>query len=411
MAADDAPGRRSSGLTLQARDAAIVGVHEYPSRDVEGTVSPLQIKAESAARALADAGLEWRDVDAVYDAGEGGGMAGLTIADYFGIRPRVIDTTGVGGTSYEYHAAHAKRDIAAGKARVALLTYGSTAHSHARAIGVGGRGGFVGHPADNMDQFAGMTLVANYAMAAHRHMHDYGTTSEQLAEISVATRYHAMRNPEAVKAMEDLEFLDIRETTVADVVNSRMIADPLHLLECCMISDGGGAVVIAAPEVARDCRKAPVWLLGTGEATRYPENGGDITTSAANQSGPEAFGEAGVTPQEIDVAMIYDSFSITVLTILEDLEFCPKGEGGRWVEGGRLRFDRPADGPALNTDGGGLSSNHPGMRGIFLLIEAARQLRGESCSQVEGAKLAVAHGNGGMLGSRHCAGTVILGRD
>ena len=411
MAADVAPGRRSSGLTLQARDAAIVGVHEYPSRDVEGTVSPLQIKAESAARALADAGLEWRDVDAVYDAGEGGGMAGLTIADYFGIRPRVIDTTGVGGTSYEYHAAHAKRDIAAGKARVALLTYGSTAHSHARAIGVGGRGGFVGHPADNMDLFAGMTLVANYAMAAHRHMHDYGTTSEQLAEISVATRYHAMRNPEAVKAMEDLEFLDIRETTVADVVNSRMIADPLHLLECCMISDGGGAVVIAAPEVARDCRKAPVWLLGTGEATRYPENGGDITTSAADQSGPEAFGEAGVTPQEIDVAMIYDSFSITVLTILEDLEFCPKGEGGRWVEGGRLRFDRPADGPALNTDGGGLSSNHPGMRGIFLLIESARQLRGESCSQVEGAKLAVAHGNGGMLGSRHCAGTVILGRD
>ena len=398
-------------MTLQARDAAIVGVHEYPSRDVKGTFGPLQIKAESAARALADAGLEWRDVDAVYDAGEGGGMAGLAIADYFGIRPRVIDTTGVGGTSYEYHAAHAKRDIAAGKARVALLTYGSTAHSHARAIGVGGRGGFVGHPADNMDQFAGMTLVANYAMAAHRHMHDYGTTSEQLAEISVATRYHAMRNPEAVKAMEDLEFLDIRETTVADVVNSRMIADPLHLLECCMISDGGGAVVIAAPEVARDCRKAPVWLLGTGEATRYPENGGDITTSAANQSGPEAFGEAGVTPQEIDVAMIYDSFSITVLTILEDLEFCPKGEGGRWVEGGRLRFDRPADGPALNTDGGGLSSNHPGMRGIFLLIEAARQLRGESCSQVEGAKLAVAHGNGGMLGSRHCAGTVILGRD
>ncbi len=411
MAADVAPGRRSSGLTLQARDAAIVGVHEYPSRDVQGTFGPLQIKAESAARALADAGLEWRDVDAVYDAGEGGGMAGLAIADYFGIKPRVIDTTGVGGTSYEFHAAHAKRDIAAGKAGVALLTYGSTAHSHARAIGVGGRGGFVAHPADNMDRFAGMTLVANYAMAAHRHMHDYATTSEQLAEISVATRYHAMRNPEAVKAMQDLEFLDIRETTVADVVNSRMIADPLRLLECCMISDGGGAVVIAAPDVARDCRKAPVWLLGTGEAARYPENGGDITTSAANQSGPEAFGEAGVTPQEIDVAMIYDSFSITVLTILEDLEFCPKGEGGRWVEGGRLRFDRPADGPALNTDGGGLSSNHPGMRGIFLLIEAARQLRGESCSQVEGAKLAVAHGNGGMLGSRHCAGTVILGRD
>ncbi len=397
-------------MSTQTRDAAIVGIHEYPSRDVEGEVSPLQIKAESAARALEDAGLSWNDVDAIYDAGDGGGMAGLTISEYFGLKPRVINTTGVGGSSYEYHAAHAKRDIAAGKASVALLTYGSTAHSNARAIGVGGRGGG-GHPADNMDMFAGMTLVANYAMVAHRHMFEYGTTSAQLAEISIATRCHAMRNPEAVKAMEDLEFLDIRETTIDDVVNSRMIADPLHLLECCMISDGGGAVIIAAADVARDCRKTPVWILGTGEATKYPENGGDITTSAAVQSGPQAFGEAGVTPQEIDIAMIYDSFSITVLALLEDLGFCAKGEGGAWVEGGRLRFDRPDDGPALNTDGGGLSSNHPGMRGIFLLLEATRQLRGESCSQVDGAKLAVAHGNGGMLGSRHCAGTVVLGRD
>ena len=395
----------------QSRDAAIVGIHEYPSRDVEGEVSPLQIKAASAAAALLDAGLNWSDVDAIYDAGEAGGMTGLTIAEYFGLSPRVINTTNVGGSSYEFHAAHALRDIRAGKAKVALLSYGSTAHSSARAIGVGGRGGASMHPAENMDSFAGMTLIANYAMVAQRHMYEYGTTSEQLAEISVATRMHAMRNPEAVKAMEDLEFLDIRETTIADVVNSRMIADPLHLLECCMISDGGGAVVIASPEVARNCRKAPVWILGSGEATQYPTNGGDMTTSAAAQSGPIAFAEAGVSPAEIDIAMIYDSFSITVLTLLEDLGFCPKGEGGRWVEGGRLRFDRPADGPALNTDGGGLSSNHPGMRGIFLLLEATRQLRGESTSQVKDAKLAVAHGNGGMLGSRHAAGTIILGSD
>ena len=206
-------------------------------------------------------------------------------------------------------------------------------------------------------------------------------------------------------------FLDIRETTIDDVVNSRMIADPLHLLECCMISDGGGAVVIASADVARNCKKSPVWILGSGEATKYPEIGGDITSSAGVQSGVRAFGEAGISPAEIDIAMIYDSFSITVLALLEDLGFCKKGEGGAWVEGGRLRFDRPGDGPALNTDGGGLSSNHPGMRGIFLLIEAARQLRDESCSQVADAKLAVAHGNGGMLGSRHAAGTIILGRD
>ena len=397
-------------MVSQVRDAAIVGIHEYPSRDVEGLLSPLQIKAASASAALEDAGLTWQDVDAIYDAGDGGGMSGLTISEYFGLKPNVIDTTNVGGSSYEYHAAHARRDIAAGKARVALLTYGSTAHSNARAIGVGGRGGG-SHPVENMETFAGMTLVSNYAMVAQRHMYDYGTTSEQLAEISIATRLHAMRNPQAVKAMEDLEFLDIRETSIEDVVSSRMIADPLHLLECCMISDGGGAVVIASAEVARDCRHTPVWILGAGEATKYPENGGDITTSAAVQSAPAAFAEAGITPAEIDIAMIYDSFSITVLTLLEDLGFCAKGEGGAWVEGGRLRFDRPQDGPALNTDGGGLSSNHPGMRGIFLLIEAARQLRGESCSQVNDAKLAVAHGNGGMLGSRHCAGTVILGRD
>ena len=319
----------------------------------------------------------------------------------------------VGGSSYEYHAAHAKRDLAAGKARVALLTYGSTSHSNAWAIGVGARGGAgVPMPADNMEGFTGMTLVSNYAMVAHRHMHQYGTTSEQLAEIAVATRYHAMRNPEAVAAMNALEFLDIRETTIEDVVGSRMIADPLHLLECCMISDGGGAVVIAAPEVARDCQRSP--RSGSSAAARRRATRRTAATSRPappRSPGRSAFGEAGVTPAEIDVAMIYDSFTITVLTILEDLGFCKKGEGG--AVGGRAAVcaSTGSGGPALNTDGGGLSSNHPGMRGIFLLIEAARQLRGESTSQVKDARLAVAHGNGGMLGSRHCAGTVILGRD
>jgi len=395
-------------MPSQLRDAAIVGIAEYPKRKAPG-VSALQIKADCASRALADAGLSWKDVDAIYDAGDAGARSGLSISEYFNIRPKVIDTTMVGGSSYEYHAIAARSAISQGRARVALLTYGSTARSNMMAIGAGGMGGGVS-PSDNMESAWGSTLIANYAMVAHRHMYDYGTTSEQLAEISVATRAHAMRNPEAVQAMTDLEFMDIRELTVEDVVQSRIIADPLHLLECCMISDGGGAVVIASADVARDTPKDPVWILGGGEATKYPENGGDVTVTAGAQSGPTAFGEAGVTPSDIDIAMIYDSFSITVLAILEDLGFCKKGEGGSWVEGGRLRFDG-SNGPALNTDGGGLSSNHPGMRGIFLLIEATRQLRGESHSQVEGAQLAVAHGNGGMLGSRHCAGTVILGRD
>jgi acetyl-CoA C-acetyltransferase len=399
-------------MVTSRRDAAITGIYEYPLRDVKSATSPLQIKAECAARALEDAGLGWQDIDAVYDAGDGAGMAGLSIAEYFGIRPTVIDTTMVGGSSYEFHAAHAKRAIASGKAKVALLTYGSIAHSQTARIGTGGRMG-VGPPSpvSNMEDSWGMTLISNYALVANRHMHQYGTTSEQLAEISVVTRAHAMRNPEAVRGMTDLGLEPgVREITIEEVVTSRMIADPLHLLESCIISDGGGAVVIAAADVARDCRQRPVWLLGTGEATKYPENGGDITTSAAAQSGPPAFGEAGVTPAEIDIAMIYDSFTITVLTILEDLGFCKKGEGGAYVQGGRLRFDAPG-GPALNTDGGGLSSNHPGMRGIFLLIEAARQLRGQSTSQVPDARLAVAHGNGGMLGSRHAASTIILGRD
>ena len=394
-------------MASQSRDAAIVGIYELPERKVAG-LSPLQIKAECAAKALADAGLTWSDVDAIYDAGEAGG--GMSVAEYFGLHPRVMDTTGVGGSSYEFHAAHARRDIAAGRANVALLTYGSIQASAATRRDTGAGGGGVPDPDSNMGRPWGQTLISMYAMAAQRHMHEFGTTSEQLAEIATATRAHAMRNPQAVKAMEDLLFRDIRETTVEDVVTSRMIATPLRLLDCCMVSDGGGAVIIASPEVARGCAKPPVWIIGAGEAIGYRENGGDITTSAGAQSAPIAFGEAGVRPGEIDIAMVYDSFTITVLILLEDLGFCAKGEGGAWVEGGRLRWDRPG-GPALNTDGGGLSSNHPGMRGIFLLLEAARQLRGESTSQVEGAALAVAHGNGGQLANQHSGGTIVLARD
>ena len=392
------------------RSAAIVGIHEYPSRLAPG-VSAMEIKLDSIRAALDDAGLAWGDIDALYDAGDGEAGGGLQLSAYLGLRPSVIDTTQVGGSSFEFHAAHAMRDIAAGKCRVAILSYGSTSASNRVAIGTGGMGarGMGPNWQANMELPYGSTLIANYALVKRRHMHEYGTTTEQLAGISVATRRHAMRNPEAVRAMTDLEFVGVNEIEPKDVLDSRIVADPLHLLECCMISDGGGAVVIASSEVARDARKPPVWLIGSGEAVKYRENGGDITTGAGAQSGPIAFGEAGVSPGEIDVAMIYDSFTVTVAVCLEDLGFCAKGEAGGFVAGGRLAFDGP--GPALNTDGGGLSSNHPGMRGIFLLIEAARQLRGESHSQVADARLAVAHGNGGSLGGTHTGGTVILARD
>ena len=394
----------------QTREAAIVGIHEYPLRVAPG-VSALQIKAASASKALEDAGLSWQDVDAVYDTGSHQNIGGLGISEYLGLNPRLIDNTSVGGTSYEFQAHHAATMIASGKASVALLTYGSTSHSDRRAIGTAGATG-QGSPTpfNNMEDPWGMTLISGYGMVKARHMHQYGTTNEQFAEISVATRYHAMRNPEAVKAMTDLEFVGVNEITTQDVLDSRMIAWPLHLLECCMVSDGGGAVVIASKEVARNCKKPPVWIIGGAEATKYRENGGDITVSAGGQSGPRAFEDAGVSPSEMDVLMAYDSFSITVMCMIEDLGFCKKGEGGDYVSQGILKFDQTG-GPALNTDGGGLSSNHAGERGIFLLLEATRQLRGESNSQVDNAKLAVAVGNGGQLGARHATSPTILAAD
>src|SRR5256712_7934430 len=384
----------------QRRDAAIVGINEYPLRVAPG-VSPLQIKAASAARALDDAGLSWADVDAVYDTGGDQNIGGLGISEYFGFKPRVIDTTYVGGSSFEFQANHSLTMLASVKCNVALLTYGSTAHADRRAIGTAGATG-VG-PAtfiNNMEDPWGLTLIGNYAMVKTRHMHQYGTTNEQFAHISVATRRHAMRNPEAVKAMTDLEFVGVREITVNDVLESRLIAYPLRLLECCMVSDGGGAVVIASSAVARHCRKKPVWIIGSGEATKYRENGGDITVSAGAQAAPIAFGEAGVSPAEIDVLTAYDSFSITVMCLIEDLGVCKKGEGGQFVSDGQLVFDDPRK-PALNTDGGGLSSNHPGQRGLFLLLEATRRLAGESTSQAKAAKLAAPGGKAGQPGAHH----------
>ena len=395
----------------QKREAAIVGIHEYPLRVVGSGTSALQIKAASAAKALEDAGLRWDDVDAIYDTGSHQNVGGLGISEYLGLHPRVIDNTAVGGTSYEFHANHAAKMISAGKCEVALLTYGSTAHSDRRNIGTAGAtSAGPATPFGNMEDSWGMTLISNYGMVKKRHQYQYGTTDEQFAEISVVTRKHAMRNPEAVKAMNDLDFVGVNEITVQDVIESRVIAHPHHLLECCMISDGGGAVVIASPRVAANCAQKPVWIIGTGEATKYRENEGDITVSAGAQSGPIAFADAGVSPAEIDVLMAYDSFSVTVMCLIEDLGFCGKGEGGTYVAQGHLGFDDSRR-PSMNTDGGGLSSNHPGERGIFLLLESARQLRGQSTSQVDSAKLACAVGNGGMLGSRHATGVTILASD
>lgn len=383
--------------------AAIVGVYEYPERVIPDR-SVLQLKAYCAAKALEDAGLAWSDVDGLYDAGEGGGgIAVMALAEYFGLHPRALNGTSTGGSSYEVLAAAAARDIQLGQAKVALITYASRQRSQRPAMG-----GFRSSvPHNQMEDAWGNTLIGQYALATRRHMYEYGTTSEQLAEIAVVTRKHATRNPDAVAGLAALGIKNTGPITVEDVMASKVIADPLHLLDCCLVSEGAGAVVMASREVVADTARPPAWVLGSGVALGYLENDAAVSSSAAAESGRRAFEESGVSPQDVDIAMMYDSFTYTVLTGLEDLGFCKKGEGGEYVSGGRLAFDSGSR-PALNTDGGGLSSNHPGMRGIFLLIEAARQLRGTSTSQVDGARIAVAHGNGGWLSGRHCASTVVL---
>jgi len=360
-------------------------------------MTEMQLHAQALQRVLVDSGLRKEEIDGVFCSSQTMGMPTVMLCEYLRIFLRYSDSTSIGGSSFEAHLNHAVAAIRAGKCEVALISYGSTQlSSRGRMLGTGGRPASI--PEDTYESPYGNILVGAYAMAARRHMHQYGTTSEQLAEIAVVTRRHAGLNPLAM----------YREPiTVQDVLHSRMIADPLHLFDCCVVSDGGGAVLVTTEERARDLKQPPVYVLGSSEGhthahiTQMP----DLTVTAAAMTAPRAFAEAGVSPADIDMAMIYDSFTITVLLLLEDLGFCKKGEGGAFVQNGRIALGGQLP---INTDGGGLSSNHPGMRGIFLIIEAVRQLRGQGGPrQVPGAKLAVAHGSGGLLSSQ---ATTILGR-
>ena len=388
------------------RGAAIVGINEHITR-YSPDKSELQIQGESVIKALEDAGLTKHDVEGLFTASSSIRNSGLNLADYLDMYPKYVDNTTVGGGSFEFHLSHALTAIAAGRINCAVITYSSLARSGGVSVGTGGVARF-GHPRldpspDSFEELYGLTTVGLYAMIAQRHMHLYGTTSEQLAEVAVAIRKHASMNPEA---------LFRTPITVDDVVNARVISSPLHLLDCCVITDGGGAVVVASPELARNCKQSPVWVLGVGEALAHQGAGKrNLMEIAAKQSTTPAFDMAGVTHKDIDMAMIYDSFTITVIETLEDLGFCKKGEGGDFVSGGRLEIGGELP---INTDGGGLSSNHPGMRGIFLLLEATRQLRHQfegTPRQVPNCNIALCHGTGGALGSRHSGGTVILGRD
>jgi len=376
--------------------AVIAGVYEHPTRWAPDKTQ-YQICAESARGALADAGLTIRDVDGFLTAGVGP-IGIMTLAEHLNLTPRFHDSTNIGGSSFVAHALHAAAAIAAGLCEVALIVYGSTASSDRFAVGTGGLTS--GDPPDQFEVPFGPTVLNAYALCAQRHMHEFGTRSEQLAEIAVTARRHAAMNP-AAKYRDPI--------TVDDVLASRVVSSPLHLLDCCIISDGGGAVVVVGAERARDLPKRAVRILGGAESLCHTAAGRrDLTEMAAKESGPRALAMAGVTHDAVDLCMLYDSFTITVLLTLENLGFCRKGEGGSFVQGGRLAL-----GGALptNTDGGGLSSNHPGMRGIFLVIEAVRQLRGDcGARQVPECQVALCHGTGGMLGLRHSGVTMILGR-
>jgi acetyl-CoA C-acetyltransferase len=376
--------------------AFIVGAYEHPDRVIPDR-SVSQIHAEIAAGVLADAGVKMADVDGLFCVG-GIGMLPVVLAEYLGLNNlKYLDSTAVGGSSPVYQIGHAAAAIAEGKCSIALVSLANRPRSEAQPRGVNTS------PESSFEIVYGSSTLGMYALAAQRHMYQYGTTSEQLAWVKVAASEHAQYNPHALLR---------KPVTVEDVVNSPMLSDPLHRLDCCVVTDGGGAVILASPEVARQLGRTRVKILGQGESPKHADNGHiDLTYTGARWSGPRAFAEARVAPGDIKYASIYDSFTITVVETLEDLGFCEKGQGGHFVEDGGLR----ARGGKLpvNTDGGGLCNNHPGMGGMMKVLEGVRQMRGDAAPEVQvpNCDLALVHGTGGSLGTRMASATLILGTE
>jgi acetyl-CoA C-acetyltransferase len=382
--------------------AYIAGAFEHPTRKAPDK-SIAQLHAEVAAGALADAGLSKDDVDGYFCAADAPGFGASSMIDYMNLKVRHIDSTELGGCSYIVHVAHAAEAIALGKCNVALITLAGRPRSEGHS-GTIARAPNPAQPDAAWEYPYGVATVNGYGMCAMRHMHQYGTTSEQLAWIKVAASHHAQHNPNAM--LRDV-------VTVEEVVNSPIISDPLHRLDCCVVSDGGGALIVVKPEIAKTLKRPKVKIIGAGEALKHPRAGDvDITYSGAVWSGPRAFEESGVKPADIKYASIYDSFTITVLMQIEDLGFCEKGQGGKFVSDGNL-ISGTGKLP-FNTDGGGLCNNHPSNRGgMTKVIEAVRQLRGEAhpAVQVKNCDLALAHGTGLQLSTRHGSATVILERE
>jgi len=382
--------------------AYIAGAFEHPARKVVDR-SCASLHAEVAAGALHDAGLGLEDVDGYFCAGDAPGLGPVAMCDYLGLEVSHVDSTDTGGSAPIIHVIHAAQAIMAGKCKVALVTLAGVPRGQPEIHAEGVRG-YRNSPDFEFEQYTGLTNPGAYALVARRHMHDYGTTSEQLAWIKVAASHHAQHNPHAM--LRNL-------VTTWEVLDSPMVADPLHRLDCCVVSDGGGALVVVSPEIMRTLNRPSIRIMGSGQSPKGIGNGRtQLTFSGAARAGPSAFAEAGVQPADIDYASIYDSFTITVLIQLEDLGFCPKGQGGRFVADGGLISG--VGRLPVNTDGGGLCNNHPSNRGgMSRLIETVRQLRGEAhpAVQVENCRLALASGIGGSLGTRHGAAVMILERE
>ncbi len=369
--------------------AALAGLGEAPGRSSE------EIAVEASVKALAEAGLTTRHVDAVFGSlpGNANPLSALLIAEMLGIQPKFSDNNRTGGSTFLSYTLMAAMALAEGLCDTALIFYGSNQRTASGKLISSVK------PFAHEAPYAPIFPATSYALAASRHMHEYGTTREQLAAVAVAARAWANLNPEAFMR---------GPLTVADVLASRMVSSPLTVRDCCLVTDGGAAVVMTRADRARHLPQKPVYLLGAAAATTHMNivAMADLTRTAAIESGQRAFAMAGVGPRDIDVVELYDAFTINTILFLEDLGFCAKGEGGQFVASGAIA---PGGALPVNTNGGGLSCVHPGMYGMFTLVEAVRQLRGEGGErQVAGAELALCHGNGGVLSSQI---TNVLGTD
>lgn len=376
-------GHRPRDDAFPSGRCAIVGAATFGIGTTPG-LNNFDLAAMASIKALAQVRLTPRDVDGLAVVVMDETMSVLNFAEYLGIHPRFVSNTRTGGSSFQIQAAAAALALEAGQCDVALIAYGSDQRSSVGKLVSSSR------PSPWEAPYKPLRPISSYAMAAARHMHQYGTTKRQLGEVAIAARQWAQLNPEAT--MRDA-------LTMEDYLSARMVADPFGVRDCCLVTDGAAAVVMVRADYARDLIRRPAYLLGAAHETTHREIAqmADLTVSGAAAAASRAFAQAKVKASDIDVVELYDAFTINTIIFLEDMGFCPRGEGGRFVSDGAIA---PGGTLPVNTNGGGLSCAHPGMYGLFTMVEAAQQIMGVCGDrQVTGAELAIAHGNGGELSS------------